>query len=189
MAGVPAGAIVGAPGSAPPPGMKLAGYVTMAGPAPNAGMGMAGMGSMMNPMMAASMMRNPMMSGSMPMRYPMMPPGSLGPLGGLGPMGGMGPMGMGGPGMMTPPGMGGMGNMGNMGNMGGMGGTKSGGPVADVRTLVCLSRLHRYSVSQALRRQPPPAQAQARERLPPQTIVREVRQVHPLRPAADSCHD
>lgn len=100
--GVPAGAIVGAPGSAPPPGMKLAGYVTMAGPAPSSPM--ASMGSMMNPMMAASMMRNPMMSGSMPMRFPIMPPGSLGPLGGLGPMGGMS-------------GLSGMGSMGNMGSM------------------------------------------------------------------------
>lgn len=34
---VPPGAIVGAPGSSPPPGMKLAGYVTVTNPSPNIG--------------------------------------------------------------------------------------------------------------------------------------------------------
>lgn len=107
--GVPAGAIVGAPGSAPPPGMKLAGYVTMAGPQAGGGMqGMGGMGGMPmmqqhNPMQH-NMMRNPMMSPSMS-RYP----GVMPPPGMMGPGGPMGMQGMGGPGHGGPGGPGGMG--------------------------------------------------------------------------------
>ncbi|XP_053203192.1 neurogenic protein mastermind-like [Panonychus citri] len=59
-AGVPAGAIVGAPGSAPPPGMKLAGYVTMTNPSPPM-MSPQVSSSMVNPMalMAQNMGNNP----------------------------------------------------------------------------------------------------------------------------------
>ncbi|KAI1303159.1 hypothetical protein HDE_02364 [Halotydeus destructor] len=127
--GVPAGAIVGAPGSAPPPGMKLAGYVTMAGQQG----GQHGMGG---PGMGGQGMGGQGMGGQGMGSQGMGGPGMNGP--GMGPMGGMPPMGgpqMGGmmnqmnmmrspmmspsmryPGMMSPPpGMGGPG-YGHMGS-------------------------------------------------------------------------
>lgn len=183
MTGVPAGAIVGAPGSAPPPGMKLAGYVTMAAPANPMPMGgMPGMRSMINPMMAASMMPgNPMMSSMSSMRpFPMMgPSGMMSPMPSMmNPM--MGPMGMSGfggpmgPGMMPPamqsmfggamPGM--MGNS-NSGNTGTKSSANSNGSSS--------SSSSSGNGSQTSASNPTPARSRFLARLNPMNLFRRLR--------------